>query len=62
MEETWVPGQACRALEQERERSLQRTMVGIKKKYGKNGIFRGMNLLEGAKTIERNVQVGGHRA
>ena len=47
---------------QEAEKSLQRTIVSIKKKYGKNGIFKGMNLLEGAKTLERNAQVGGHRA
>ena len=47
---------------QEKEKSLQKTIVGIKKKYGKNGIFKGMNLLPGGKTIERNAQVGGHRA
>jgi Nucleotidyltransferase/DNA polymerase involved in DNA repair len=47
---------------QERERSLQQTIVNIKKKYGRNGIFKGMNLLEGGKTLERNAQVGGHRA
>lgn len=48
--------------QQEKEKRLQKTIVGIKKKYGRNGIFKGMNLLEGAKTIERNSQVGGHRA
>lgn len=47
---------------QEQEKALQKTIVDIKKKYGKNGIFKGMNLLEGAKTIERNAQIGGHRA
>lgn len=47
---------------QERERLLQRAIVDIKRKYGKNGIFKGMNLLEGAKTLERNAQIGGHRA
>ena len=47
---------------QEAEKSLQRTIVSIKKKYGSNGIFKGMNLLAGAKTLERNTQVGGHRA
>ena len=30
--------------------------------YGKNAILKGMNLEEGAKTIERNSQIGGHRA
>ena len=47
---------------QEAEKSLQRTIVSIKKKYGSKGIFKGMNLLAGAKTLERNTQVGGHRA
>lgn len=47
---------------QEKERELQKAIVDIKGKYGKNGIFKGMNLLEGAKTLERNAQIGGHRA
>ena len=34
----------------------------MKKKYGKNAILRGMDLEEGATTIERNNQVGGHKA
>ena len=34
----------------------------IKKKYGKNAILKGMNLQEGATTIDRNNQIGGHRA
>lgn len=47
---------------QDRERRLQNALIDIKQKYGKNGIFKGMNLLEGAKTIERNAQIGGHKA
>lgn len=47
---------------QTRERELQRAVVKIKDKYGKNAILKGMNLEEGGKTIERNKQVGGHRA
>ena len=34
----------------------------IKKKYGGNAVIRGMNLEEGATTIDRNKQIGGHRA
>ena len=34
----------------------------IKKKYGKNAILKGMNLQEGATTIDRNKQIGGHKA
>lgn len=45
-----------------RERKLQMAMLDIKKKYGKNAILRGMNLEEGAMTLERNRQIGGHKA
>lgn len=45
-----------------RERSLQKAMLSIKKKFGKNAIIKGMNLEEGATAIDRNNQVGGHRA
>ena len=46
----------------EKERKLQEAMLSVKKKYGKNAILKGMNLQEGATTIERNSQIGGHRA
>ena len=46
----------------ERERCIQKAMVEIKKKYGKNAILKGMNLEEGATTMERNRQIGGHKA
>lgn len=45
-----------------RERKLQEAVLDIKKKFGKNAIVRGMNLEEGATTIQRNDQIGGHRA
>ena len=48
--------------EREKEKRLQKTEIEIKKKFGKNAILKGMNLKEGATTIERNRQVGGHRA
>ena len=46
----------------EREHSLQKAMLSIKDKYGKNAILKGMNFQDGATTIERNGQVGGHKA
>ncbi len=46
----------------EDESKLQDVMLSIKSKYGKNAILKGMNLEDGATTIERNNQVGGHRA
>lgn len=45
-----------------RERRLQEAMLDIKKKYGKNAILKGTNLMEGATAVERNNQIGGHRA
>lgn len=44
------------------EKELQKAMIKIKKKYGKNAILKGMNFEEGATTIQRNGQVGGHKA
>ena len=46
----------------DRERSLQLAMLEVRKRFGLNAIVKGMNLLEGATTIERNMQIGGHRA
>ena len=48
--------------ELERERKMQRAMIDIKKKFGKNAILKGMNLEEGATTMERNLQIGGHKS
>lgn len=44
------------------ENSLQKAVIGIKKRYGKNAVLKGMNFEEGATAIERNGHVGGHRA
>lgn len=46
----------------EKEKKLQQTMLRIKGKYGKNAVLRGMSLEEGATMIERNGQIGGHKA
>lgn len=48
--------------ELERERRRQEAILDIKRKYGKNAVLKGMNFEEGATTIERNRQVGGHKA
>lgn len=45
-----------------KERALQEAILSVKRKYGKNAILKGMNLEEGATTIERNHQIGGHKA
>ncbi len=49
-------------LELQKERSLQETMIEIKSRYGKNAVLKGTNLQEGATTMDRNRQIGGHKA
>lgn len=46
----------------EKERHLQEAVLQIQKKYGKNAILKGTSLMEGATTISRNGQIGGHKA
>ena len=46
----------------EKERRLQEVMLSVKKKYGKNAMLKGTNLQAGATMIDRNNQIGGHRA
>ena len=48
--------------ELEREKKMQKAMLTIKKKFGKNAILKGMNLEEGATAKDRNRQIGGHKA
>lgn len=45
-----------------REKKMQEAVIGIKKKFGKNAVLKGMNLEEGATTASRNRQIGGHKA
>ena len=49
-------------LPDKKEESLQGARLAIIKKFGKNAILKGMNLQESAMTIERNKQIGGHKA
>ena len=46
----------------EKEKRMQKAILEIQKRYGKNAIIKGMNLEEGATAIERNSQIGGHKA
>ena len=48
--------------EEERENRLQKAVLDIKDKYGKNAVLKGMNLQKGATTKERNLQIGGHKS
>ncbi|MGN1052954.1 MAG: DNA methylase [Candidatus Scatosoma sp.] len=48
--------------QEDKEKSVQKAVIGIKKKFGKNAILKGMNYEEGATAKERNGQIGGHKA
>ena len=50
------------AAELERERRRQLAILDLRKRFGKNAVFRGMDLKEGATTRDRNQQIGGHKA
>lgn len=52
----------ARQEELERERKTQEALLKIKKRFGKNAIFKGMNLSEGATAKDRNQTIGGHKA
>jgi len=43
------------------EHNLQRAILDIRKRYGKNAILRGTNFEEGATGRNRHHQIGGHR-
>lgn len=43
-------------------KAIQQTMVDIKKRFGKNAIFKSADLKEEATALERNRQIGGHKS
>lgn len=46
----------------QREKQKQNAVISIRKRYGGNAILRGISFEEGATAIERNSQIGGHKA
>lgn len=44
-----------------REKKMQEAMLEIRKKFGKNAVLKGINLLDGATAKDRNNQIGGHK-
>lgn len=49
-------------IKRKKEHDLQKAILDLKRRYGKNAVIKGMNLQEGGTTISRNAQIGGHRA
>ena len=48
--------------EEEKELNMQKALVSIRDRFGKNSIVKGLNMREGATAMERNKQIGGHKA
>lgn len=46
----------------DKENRIQEALLSIKQKFGKNSVLKGLNFEEGATAIERNKQIGGHKA
>ena len=46
----------------ERDRKMQKAVLEIKNRFGKNAILKGLNFEDGATTRDRNNQIGGHKA
>ena len=57
LEDKQAQKEAC-----QREKSRQKAILHLQKRYGKNAVLKGMNLWEGATAVERNRQIGGHKA
>ncbi|MDO4868868.1 MAG: DNA repair protein [Bacillota bacterium] len=46
----------------EKDKKIQQAVIGIKQKYGKNAMVKGMNMHEESTGLERNRQIGGHKS
>lgn len=47
---------------EEEDHTLENVLISIKEKYGKNAVVKASDLQEEATTLERNDQIGGHKA
>lgn len=47
---------------EEKERSVEKTILNLKKKFGKNAVIKGLDLDKDGTTINRNKEIGGHKA
>ncbi|MCR5196101.1 MAG: DNA repair protein [Pseudobutyrivibrio sp.] len=46
----------------EKDRNISQSVNALKSKFGKNAVLKGTDLQDAATTIERNSQIGGHKA
>lgn len=57
-----ISAHEAEADKQAKERRLMEATLALKKRFGKNALLKGLNFGEGATAIERNAQIGGHKA
>lgn len=62
LENRAIEGSTVNKLNIDKEEKVQKAVIEIKNKYGKNSILKGLNFREGATGIERNRQIGGHKS
>lgn len=48
-------------ISKEKENSRMKAVLKVKRKFGNNAIFKGLNLKEEGTTLDRNRQIGGHK-
>ena len=46
----------------EEEHKVQETLLNLRNRFGKNAILKGTNLKSESTAVERNNQIGGHKA
>lgn len=49
-------------IQETKEKDMQHAVLNIKRRFGKNAILKGINLMDNATGIDRNNQIGGHKA
>lgn len=47
---------------EKKEIDLVRTTLSLQERFGRNAVFKAYDLMDGATTLERNLQIGGHRS
>ena len=53
---------AAREAAEEKERRQQAAILALRARFGKNAVVKAMNLQEAGTAMDRNRQVGGHKA
>ena len=48
--------------EKDGEHDIQRALLDVKRKFGRNAVIKAMDMEDGATGQDRNRQIGGHRA